>query len=299
MYKRLAEDKKKQLRQEYESVQEYLIAYNAINVVSEQFDDLCPEEVWNEALDVVDAIRRTQYRDWKVDKVFSELKRRYSDFMDECGQVVHRDKKAQEHSATMVLFDVVLMLSMAQKVAPEKAEEHPYYPYMLTILRDIGQSLLFKAMLDVAHTDEDEVEKKIVGHELQEQDYLGGERKQVVEPKSNHEALQDASIRQARLKNAYKKLKEQDYKMGASDWYYVFRMMAEKKVYERLDSYALFAADLKAIDVTLDTKVFSRKKDQFKDGPEYPYWKTKTGRKLSTMEKGLEIARIAYKELFL
>lgn len=298
MYKRLAEDKKKQLRQEYESVQEYLIAYNAINVVSEQFDDLCPEEVWNEALDVVDAIRLTQYRDWKVDKVFSELKRKYSDFVDECGNVVHRDRKAQEHSATMVLFDVVLMLSMAQKVVPDKATEHPYYPYMLTILGYIGQTVLFQAMLAVAHTDEDKVEK-MVGHELQEQDYLGGERKPVVEPKSNHEALQDASIRQARLKNAYKKLTEQGYKMGASDWYYVFRMMAEKKVYERLDSYALFAADLKAIDVTLDTKVFSRKKDQFKDGPEYPYWKPKAGGKQSTMEKGLAIARIAHNELFL
>lgn len=299
MYKRLTEDRKKQLRAEYESMQEYLIAYNAINVVSEQFDDLCPEEVWNEALDVVDDIRRTQYRNWKVDKVYSELKRRYSDFMDECGNVIHRDKKAQEHSATMVLFDVVLMLSMAQKVAPEKAEEHPYYPYMLTILGDIGQTVLFRAMLSVAHTDEDEVEKKIVGHELQEQDYLGGEQKPIEEKKSNHEALQDAGIRQARLKNAHKKLTEQGYQMGASEWYYVFRMMAERKVYEKLDSYALFAADLKAIDVTLNTKVFSRKKDQFKDGPEYPYWKTKTGGRQATMEKGVAIARIAYGELFL
>lgn len=298
MYKRLTEDRKKQLRAEYESVQEYLIAYNAINVVSEQFDDLCPEEVWNEALDVVEDIRQTQYRNWKVEKVYSQLKRKYSDFEDARGNVVHRDKKAQEHSVTMVLFDVVLMLSMAQKVAPEKAEEHPYYPYMLTILGDVGQTVLFQAMLAVAHTDEDEVEKKIVGHELQEQDYLGGERKTIVEPKSNHEALQDASIRQARLKNAHKKLKEQGYKMGASQWFYVYKMMAEMHVYSDR-SYTLFEADMTAIGEKVNTNTFTRKYDQIKDNTYYPNWKVAPGGKQSTLDEGKKIADIAFGILYL
>ncbi len=206
MYRLLSEDKKLELRQQYESRQEYMVAYNAINVTSERYEDLSPEEIWNEAIAVVEEIRKSAHREWKVDKVFNQLKRKYSVFVDESDTRVQRSEKQQEMTATLVLFDVVCMLSLAERVKPEEAEQHPYFEYMRTILGYFCESVLFQAMLAVLKHDEEEVEN-IVGHDLQEVDYMNGVP--AAKPVTKETNWDDDKFRRSCLRKIYAALKEQ------------------------------------------------------------------------------------------
>lgn len=173
MYQILSESQKRSLREQFEAKQEYMVAYNAINVCGERYDDLSPEEIWNEALDVVKEISESPHREWKVKKLYSQLKRRYSTFEDEFGECITRTPKQQEITAMLVLFDVVCMLSLAKHVDPEDAPKHPYYNYMVEIVSFFNDSILFQAMLAVLSHDEEEIEN-MTGHELREVDYLDG-----------------------------------------------------------------------------------------------------------------------------
>ena len=279
MYRLLSEDKKLELRQQYESRQEYMVAYNAINVTSERYEDLSPEEIWNEAIAVVEEIRKSAHREWKVDKVFNQLKRKYSVFVDESDTRVQRSEKQQEMTATLVLFDVVCMLSLAERVKPEEAEQHPYFEYMRTILGYFCESVLFQAMLAVLKHDEEEVEN-IVGHDLQEVDYMDGvPAAKSVTKETNWD---DDKFRRSCLRKIYAALKEQlkEQFKGGSQWFYVYRVMADLKIYAD-NSYKPFASDLETIGVTKkhmpNTNTFSRKQNQLKQGTRYPNWQVKTG----------------------
>lgn len=296
MYRLLSEDKKLELRQQYESRQEYMVAYNAINVISERYEDLSPEEIWNEALAVVEEIRKSAHREWKVDKVFNQLKRKYSVFVDESDTRVQRSEKQQEMTATLVLFDVVCMLSLAERVKPEEAEQHPYFEYMRTILGYFCESVLFQAMLAVLKHDEEEVEN-IVGHDLQEVDYMDGVP--AAKPVTKETNWDDDKFRRSCLRKIYAALKEQlkEQFKGGSQWFYVYRVMADLTIYAD-SSYKPFASDLDAIKVTKEhmpnTNTFSRKQNQLKQGTRYPNWQVKTGGKQTVLDEGKRIAQIAF-----
>ena len=296
MYRLLSEDKKLELRQQYESRQEYMVAYNAINVTSERYEDLSPEEIWNEAIAVVEEIRKSAHREWKVDKVFNQLKRKYSVFVDESDVRVERSEKQQEMTATLVLFDVVCMLSLAERVKPEEAEQHPYFEYMRTILSYFCESVLFQAMLAVLKHDEEEVEN-IVGHDLQEVDYMDGIP--AAKPVTKETNWDDDKFRRSCLRKIYAALKEQlkEQFKGGSQWFYVYRVMADLKIYAD-NSYKPFASDLEAIKVTKEhmpnTNTFSRKQNQLKQGTRYPNWQVKTGGKQTVLDEGKRIAQIAF-----
>lgn len=296
MYRLLSEDKKLELRQQYESRQEYMVAYNAINVTSERYEDLSPEEIWNEAISVVEEIRKSAHREWKVDKVFNQLKRKYSVFVDESDVRVERSEKQQEMTATLVLFDVVCMLSLAERVKPEEAEQHPYFEYMRTILGYFCESVLFQAMLAVLKNDEEEVEN-IVGHDLQEVDYMDGIP--AVKPVTKDTNWDDDKFRRSCLRKIYAALKEQlkEQFKGGSQWFYVYRVMADLTIYSA-NSYKPFALDLEAIGVTKkhmpNTNTFSRKQNQLKQGTRYPNWQVKTGGKQTVLDEGKRIAQIAF-----
>lgn len=296
MYRLLSEDKKLELRQQYESRQEYMVAYNAINVTSERYEDLSPEEIWNEAIAVVEEIRKSAHREWKVDKVFNQLKRKYSVFVDESDTRVQRSEKQQEMTATLVLFDVVCMLSLAERVKPEEAEQHPYFEYMRTILGYFCESVLFQAMLAVLKHDEEEVEN-IVGHDLQEVDYMDGIP--AAKPVVKETNWDDDKFRRSCLRKIYAALKEQlkEQFKGGSQWFYVYRVMADLKIYAD-NSYKPFASDLETIGVTKkhmpNTNTFSRKQNQLKQGTRYPNWQVKTGGKQTVLDEGKRIAQIAF-----
>lgn len=169
MYRRLTEEKKQDLRNKYEGVQEYMITYNAITIVGNHYDDLCPEEIWNEALNLMGEISSDKYRQWKVQKIYVQLQRKYDVFITEDNHRVERSLKDRERTATLVLFDVLIMLTLKQKV--ENILQHPYYDYICAILNCMGDNILFETMWSLANQDEVMIEQ-IVGQEILPQDYL-------------------------------------------------------------------------------------------------------------------------------
>lgn len=296
MYQRLTEEQKLKLRQEYDSIQAYTVCYNAIDAVSEHYDDLSPEEVWCEALLIVDEIKKTTNRKWKITTIFSQLKRKYDSF----DNGIKRSEEQREHTATMVLFDVVMMLTIAQKVEASSAEEHPYFDYIVSILNFIGHTTLFEAMLAVTHQNEIDIEE-IVGEELTPCDYL--ESTNIPKPTSSEQpkSLTEDKQRRKCLEQIYKKLKQEKDFAGGSQWFYIYKMMAENHLYED-HSYSLFINDLEFIGVLAKhmpkTSTFARKYEQLKPNITYPNWKVKSGGKQPTLDKGKRFAKIAFEIMF-
>lgn len=295
MYQRLSEEKKSELRGQYDAVQEYTICYNAIEAVGDQFEDLSPEEVWSEALILVNEIKKAPNRKWKVQTIFNQLKRKYDSF----DGVNKRTDQQRTRTATMVLFDVLIMLSLAKKVDAEHLNEHPYYDHMVTILNFIGGTTLFEAMLAVAHQDEDSIEQ-MVGEELQPHDYLGT-RPQQPHNQCLEKPFENTDTRIKKLKLIYAALRKVEEFNGGSQWFYIYKMMAENGIYNE-HSYTPFINDLKAIGVNDKslpaTIIFSRKYKQLKEGTQYPYWKVKAGGKQPTLDLGIKFAKIAFQILF-
>ena len=123
------------------------------------------------------------------------------------------------------------------------------------------------------------------------------------EPERKERNLNDDKLRRARLKKVYMALQEKLGTLfkGKSQWYYVYRMLAENNIYEE-NSYTLFESDLIAIgvreDQMPDTNTFSRKQAQIKKETTFPNWKVKTGGKQNYLDQGLQIARIAFEIMF-
>lgn len=295
MYQRLSEEKKSELREQYDAVQEYTICYNAIEAVGDQFEDLSPEEVWNEALTLVNEIKKAPNRIWKVQTIFNQLKRKYDSFDGGC----KRTDQQRTRSATMVLFDVLIMLSLAKKVDEDHLNEHPYFNHMVTILNFIGETTLFEAMLAVAHQDEDKIEQ-MLGEELQPNDYLGTES-QKPHNQFVDKPLEDTDTRIKKLKLIYTALKKLEEFRGGSQWFYIYKLMAENHIYEDY-SYTLFMNDLEHIGVQSKhmpkTSTFARKYKQLKPDTKYPHWKVKLGGKQPPLDKGKRLAKIAFEILF-
>lgn len=170
MYTRLSETEKQRLRSQYEHDPAYMAVYGTIDWVSHDMDDLSPEEIWSEALRIMDEIRITPCREWKVRTVSNTLERKFEAFRTEDGQIHNRTNIQRQHSTMLVLYVVVWMMIMEKKT--DNIEEHPYTPYIQTILPQINNSILFDAMLDKTSLDEELLEKER-GCELSPKDYLG------------------------------------------------------------------------------------------------------------------------------
>ena len=115
--------------------------------------------------------------------------------------------------------------------------------------------------------------------------------------------FKDTKVRVAKLKEIYKTLrKDLDGKFkGGSQWFYVYKLMADCKIYEDR-SYQLFMNDLHSAGVSKDDMpnpvTFTRKYNQLQRDSRYPYWRVKSGGKQATLDEGIGIARIAYNILF-
>lgn len=179
MYTRLTEEQKKQLRISYGKSQEYMITYSAISAVSDKFNDLSPEEIWDEALDLMEELCDDENLEWKADKLYYQLVRKYDVFVEN-GQQIRRDIKEREHTATLVLFDVMMMLVLKCKVEKDNIALHPYYPYMMAIAKYFNKNILFDSMLAVAQQEEENIEKN-TGKEISPQDYLDGRISRTIE----------------------------------------------------------------------------------------------------------------------
>ena len=243
MYKRLTEEEKLRLRQDYDSIPEYTVCYNAVDAVSEHYDDLSPEEVWCEALLIVDEIKKSTNKKWKITTIYSQLKRKYDSF----DNGIKRNEEQREHTATIVLFDVVLMLTIAKKVDACSAEEHPYFDYIASILNFIGHTTLFAAMLAVTHQNEVDIED-MLGKELSPCDYLESNHTMKKIVSQEHTTFSNDDKRRACLEEIYKKVKQVNEFTGGSQWFYIYKMMAENGIYKER-SYTLFINDLKSIGV--------------------------------------------------
>ena len=109
----------------------------------------------------------------------------------------------------------------------------------------------------------------------------------------------DDKFRRSCLRKIYAALKEQlkEQFKGGSQWFYVYRVMADLKIYAD-NSYKPFASDLETIGVTKkhmpNTNTFSRKQNQLKQGTRYPNWQVKTGGKQTVLDEGKRIAQIAF-----
>ena len=294
MYKRLTEEEKLRLRQDYDSIPEYTVCYNAVDAVSEHYDDLSPEEVWCEALLIVDEIKKSTNKKWKITTIYSQLKRKYDSF----DNGIKRNEEQREHTATIVLFDVVLMLTIAKKVDACSAEEHPYFDYIASILNFIGHTTLFAAMLAVTHQNEVDIED-MLGKELSPCDYLESNHTMKKIVSQEHTTFSNDDKRRACLEEIYKKVKQVNEFTGGSQWFYIYKMMAENGIYKER-SYTLFINDLKSIGVNNSPApiTLSRKYKQLKDGTIFPHWKVKTGGKQPTLDLGIKLAKIAFQILF-
>lgn len=173
MYNRIPENRKLALRVEFENVQEYIVTYDAINNASIGLKDLSPEEIWSEAIVLLKEITTSNIKIWKFERVYEQLKQKYDSFVSERGDVVQRTTNQQDHTAILILFDVVIMLALKKKTT--SLDKHPYGEFIDTILKHIGQKTLFQSLLAITREKEEEIEKNVTHKELSVIDYLNTE----------------------------------------------------------------------------------------------------------------------------
>ena len=154
--------------------------------------------------------------------------------------------------------------------------------------------------LDFARTDEYpeqiEMKKQQVTEEKEEEPAI-------VQEDEEEPDYKDTKVRVVKLKMIYKTLRNdlgKNFK-GGSQWFYVYKLMADCKIYEDR-SYQLFMNDLHSAGVTKDVMpnpvTFTRKYNQLQRESRYPYWRVKSGGKQATLDEGMCIARIAYDILY-
>lgn len=170
MYKRLDEETARRNRNSHEKDDAYRIVYDTLDWVSDETENISPEELWTEASAVIDEIRNAPDRNWKASKLRSQLMRRYDSFVAYEGAPVEpRTKQQAEATAVLVLYVAIWMLILDKKV--DKPEDHPYYSLINCILLQINQFPLFERMIAKTKQDEEYFEK-ITKQEIQPRDYL-------------------------------------------------------------------------------------------------------------------------------
>ncbi len=157
MITRLDENTAKQRRIDFEKDDAYIIIYDTIDWLSTDYHSLSPEELWQEASDLIDEIRNAPDREWKSTKLFNQLVRKYAEL------------ESAKETATIVLYIVTWMLVLTKKV--EKMEEHPYYTIITNLLNQINTFPDFDRMLNKTHQDEIFFEER-KSKEIHPRDYL-------------------------------------------------------------------------------------------------------------------------------
>ena len=157
MITRLDENKAKVLRTDFEKDDAYVIIYDTIDWLSTEYHSLSPEELWQEASELIDEIRLAPDKEWKSTKLYNQLVRKYAEL------------DSAKETATIVLYIVAWMLVLTKKV--EKMEEHPYYIIITNLLNQINTFPAFERMLNKTHQDEIFFEER-KSKEIHPRDYL-------------------------------------------------------------------------------------------------------------------------------
>ena len=157
MITRLDENKAKVVRTDFEKDDAYVIIYDTIDWLSTEYHSLSPEELWQEASELIDEIRLAPDKEWKSTKLYNQLVRKYAEL------------DSAKETATIVLYIVAWMLVLSKKV--EKMEEHPYYINITNLLSQINTFPAFERMLNKTHQDEIFFEER-KSKEIHPRDYL-------------------------------------------------------------------------------------------------------------------------------
>ena len=157
MITRLDENKAKVVRTDFEKDDAYVIIYDTIDWLSTEYHSLSPEELWQEASELIDEIRMAPDKEWKSTKLYNQLVRKYAEL------------DSAKETATIVLYIVAWMLVLTKKV--EKMEDHPYYIIITNLLNQINTFPAFERMLNKTHQDEIFFEQR-KSKEIHPRDYL-------------------------------------------------------------------------------------------------------------------------------
>lgn len=296
MYHRLSTSEIKELSIRYANDRLFQNLYSAIAAPSAEYGDITPEEIWQLASEYVRSITQTDNDLFEIDALPSKLHFLLSAY--QVGESIIQ-RKPEDIQRTIFFVELVILYQLMRY--QKQLENHPYQRYCLAILSHIQNHPLMAKIIPVIKETNDRYEL-IYGDELDTHDYL--ERKSIIQqPDPKEPRLTDETYRCALLGKIYAALQKQlgDTFTGKSQWFYVYRLMADCKAYEN-NSYSLFASDLRAAGVANqhmpNTSTFSRKQQQLKSGSPYPNWQVKPGGKQNILDEGKRIAKIAYNILF-
>ena len=92
---------------------------------------------------------------------------------------------------------------------------------------------------------------------------------------------------------------ETDFNAG-SDWDYIFRMMEDNKIYASSD-YKGFLDDLVEAGINIskiNKSAFTEISKRIQKDTSFPNWKVVRGKQQKVIDRGIELARIAFNILF-
>lgn len=156
MYKKLGEKERLEKRGTFRQNPIYRILYTPL--WRQRGDDLSPEEVWNEAINLGHELKSFKDKDlnFRILEKFDDLCEHYSCFETIGGEKLMRNHQQAEHSAMMVSLTAFLLLV---DICPEE-ENHPYKStceLLYNVIKDIpGQREIYEE----ARKIEDEYESK-------------------------------------------------------------------------------------------------------------------------------------------
>ena len=294
MYTILTEQEICDIRKHASKISTYKITFRAISYVSEKFQDISPAEAWNEAEKVIHELAQSDHINFSIEDIADNLLHKYLKFVIPEPKVIARTTQQAEMTRLLVLFNVLVMLAQKEK----NSENHPYIDYCRKIAAILIHNPIYLKMCELLKENEENLEADL-GFELETADFLKIDS--LSTPAKDSSTLFDDNHRLTRLKLIYKKLKlEKDFE-GGSQWFYIYKLMAENHIYEDY-SYTLFMNDLEHIGVQSKhmpkTSTFARKYKQLKPDTKYPHWKVKLGGKQPPLDKGKRLAKIAFEILF-
>lgn len=239
MYRRLDEEKIEELMGLYVEDRLYQMLAPALQELSERYDDLTPVEVWDEAMGVIETLKKAKIRkDVCVRQVRANLLNRYKDFAWEDGRTERRDSEGYTRSTDLVLMVVVSMLRSTKKVR----EDNPHLKTINILLEMLRESTIIDYFLDRSErtekSDEDEY------GELPEKDYMIGDKEEIkamllqgkefaVEGfKDSYEVFVDELLEDKRVRESLMGAKSLNENFHAKAVYWILGLMMSSGVIE-------------------------------------------------------------------
>jgi len=264
--------------------------YRPVMENANEYDDLFPEEIWLEAKMQLAHIRSVKRQELVLSNLRKRLEQRYSVFEDGTRKET-RSPEQRKRTASIVMMAMFFQLLCRNT---ESLEENPYYNLILALFEDMKSDPYILRLYEAIDAEETKNEK--AGAFVVQKDYLNDEK---VEKILSNPLVSDDEKRITILREGYKQIKEKmkDSFTGGTQWWYVYKMMTEQKIYED-HRYKRFKDDLIAADVKKehlpDTNLFTGKYDDIKKGTEYPNWKVAPGGREDILEMGKQFARIVF-----